>query len=335
MSESRLRATIYDVAERAGVSIGTVSRTLNAPGKVAELTRRRVLDAVGELGFTPDEVASCRARRGAGRIGVFAPFTSYPSFGERLAGVLAAARGSNIGVVVCDVRSAAESAAALEGLPALRSLDGVMLMSTPISEKAAAALKKGRLPTVLVDGTGFGFPSVTSDDELGGALAAQALLAAGKQHFAFLGHQQLQAALESPSRRRLRGFAAALKASGRDFDPAAAVLTGRDFAAAAAAVGELLASPQPPDGLFAHTDELAAAARLAAIRRGLRVPEDLAIVGFDDSTLAEALELTTIRQPLRETGEWAFRTLLSLIQDPASPVPSVTLPVTLVRRRSA
>ena len=132
MATTSKRPTIYDVAALAGVSIGTVSKTLNAPAKVAPDTRRRVLDAVRELDFVAKEVASSRARRGAGRIGVFAPFSTYASFAERLNGVLASQR--RFEVVVFDVQSAAESSHVLESLPALRSLDGVIVMSVPISQ---------------------------------------------------------------------------------------------------------------------------------------------------------------------------------------------------------
>ncbi|MDR2381026.1 MAG: LacI family transcriptional regulator [Bifidobacteriaceae bacterium] len=334
MAPSRRHSTIYDVAARAGVSIGTVSKTLNHPSAVAEPTRRRVLDAVQALAFVPKEAAQARARRNCGRIGVFAPFTSYPSFAERLNGVLSALPGNRAEVVVFDVQSAAESSHVLETLPAMRSLDGVIVMSVPISLDVALRLQEGRLPAVFVDVSCPGFPAVATDDELGGRLAGDALLAAGKRRCAFLGHAQVQPAFESPSRRRLEGFQAALAAQGLALAPESVVLTGRSFDDAAAAATRILSGSHPPDGIFAHTDELAAAAHLAAQRLGLNVPEDLGIIGFDDSTLAEALELTTIRQPLRETGRWAFTTLTAMIADPSMVAPSVTLPVTLVRRRS-
>ena len=113
MGEGKRYPTIYDVAERANVSIGTVSKALNTPARVAEPTRRRVLDAVAELNFVPKAAATSRARKGVGRIGVFAPFSSFESFHQRLNGVLLATStaASAIEVVVFDVESAAESAA--------------------------------------------------------------------------------------------------------------------------------------------------------------------------------------------------------------------------------
>jgi LacI family transcriptional regulator len=123
--------------------------------------------------------------------------------------------------------------------------------------------------------------------------------------------------------------------AGRELAPDAVVLTDRSFEQAAQAAEALLSGPAAPDAIFAHTDELAAAAHLAAARLALRVPDDLAIVGFDDGVTAQALQLTTVRQPLRQTGEWAFRTLTAMIEDPTLAAPSLTFPVALVRRRSA
>ncbi|MDR0593205.1 MAG: LacI family transcriptional regulator [Bifidobacteriaceae bacterium] len=335
MTRNSQQPTIYDVAARAEVSIGTVSKTLNSPAKVAARTRRRVLDAVRDLDFVPKEVAATRARRGARRIGVFAPFSAYASFAERLNGVLTTLPARRVEVAVFDVQSAAESSHVLESLPALRSLDGVIVMSSPIGPEVAAALRQGKLPAVLVDAAGFGLPSVTTDDESGGRLAAEVLVGRGRRRFAFLGHSQVQPDWASPSRRRLQGFAAALAAAGFDLAADGAVLVGRAFDEAVAAASALLSSGDRPDAVFAHSDELAAAVHLAARRLGLAVPEDLAIVGFDDSTIAQALDLTTIRQPLRQTGEWALRTLTAMIEDPAAAAPSVVLPVQLVRRGSA
>lgn len=335
MANRTRHATIYDVAALAGVSIGTVSRALNAPGRVAEGTRTRVLDAVKELDFVPKEVATSRARRGTGRIGVFAPFSSYASFGERLNGVLGVAGNGGPEVVVFDVESAEKSPVVLETLPALRSLDGLIVMSVPFGDRAFAAMQRAHLPVVLVDVTCHGLPAVMADDEMGGRIAAGTLLERGARRLAFVGHRQAQPQLELSAGRRRRGFADAAAAAGAPLDASRVVLVGDDFDETCRASVELLAARDRPDGVFAHTDEHAAAVHAAAAQLGLRVPEDVAIVGYDDSLIARALGLTSIRQPLRQTGEWAANALLKAIADPGSMVPSLTLPVSLTRRRSA
>lgn len=335
MSRS-VHPTIYDVAARAGVSIATVSKTLNAPTSVALSTRKRVLDAVQELDYVPKEVAASRARRGTGRIGVFAPFSAHPSFGERLNGVLGTMSGPRHEVVVFDVRSAEESADVLESLPALRSLDGLIIMSVPFGKRVTAAMHRGRLPVVLVDLVRSDFPTVLVDDFRGGSLAATALLQAGKTRLAYFGHRQIIEDFDSPSRRRQAGFEHEIANSEVDGSlPDTEVLVGNDFAEVEAVAEDLLRSEQRPDGVFAHTDELAAAVWAAANRIGLHVPDDLAIVGFDDGVIAQSLGLTTIRQPLRETGQWAAQSMRDMIAHPGLVVPSLTLPVSLIRRRSA
>lgn len=334
-SEGKRYPTIYDVADLAGVSIGTVSKALNKPAQVSDATRRRVLDAVEAIDFVPKAAATSHARRGTGRIGVFAPFSSFSSFGERLNGVLATMADKGVEVAVFDVESAAESAGTLESLPATRSLDGLIVMSVPFGDKVAEAMRRGGLPVVLVEIIGHGFPSVTTDDEAGGRLAAATLWEAGCRRPAFIGHRQVQSGLASPSRRRLHGFEAELVERGGPLDPRLRILEPNDFDRVRQDMEEILRSDLPPDGIFAHTDELAAAAQVAARKSGLRVPEDIAIVGFDDSLIAQTSDLTTIRQPLHGSGEWAASTLLAMIANPNDVAPSLTMPVSLVRRGSA
>lgn len=335
MTHSQRRVTIYDVASLAGVSIGTVSRTLNSPSKVTEGTRTRVLDAVRELNFVPKEVAGLRARRGNGRIGVVAPFSTHASFGERLNGVLTASADSGVDVVVFDVESAEKSASVLESLPIRRSLDGLIVMSIPFGERALAAIRQAGFPVVLVDIRQHALPTVMTDDERGGRLVGRALAGRGARHLAFVGHRQESAQIELAGGRRLRGFVTAVEAAGLSLPEDRIVLAENDFESTFAAATELLSRADRPDGVFAYSDEHAAAVLKAANHLGLRVPDDVALIGYDDSTLANALDLTSVNQPLRQTGEWAVNALLGAIADTTAVIPSLTLPVTLTRRGSA
>lgn len=198
--------TIYDVAAEAGVSISTVSLTLNSPGRVSERTRRRVLAAVDALGYVPKPDAVAKARRGVGRVGVIAPHTSYPSVARRLNGVLRAAATRPLEVVLFDHESAAESASPLlSSLPVTGRLDGLIVVSIPLDDAVARRLTAVKLPTVLVDVRHPGFDSVHTDDVAGGRLAAEHLIARGHRRFGFLGEAQTSDRYVSPSRRRLEG----------------------------------------------------------------------------------------------------------------------------------
>src|SRR5262245_16783646 len=151
-------ATIYEVAERAEVSISTVSRVLNTPEQVKEETRLRVLAAIDALGFVPRAEAAARARKGTRRIGVLAPFITYPSFVQRLRGVATLA-DSAYELVIYNVDSAARRDGYLSTLPVTRRLDGLIIMALPFEEEAAQRLLINELETVLLE---FSHPSFSS-----------------------------------------------------------------------------------------------------------------------------------------------------------------------------
>ena len=147
-----MTVTIYDVAARAGVSISTVSQVINRPGRVNARTRDRVLKAVEDLQYVPKAAAVSSARRGVGRIGVLAPFTSYDSYRRRLMGVLSESDGGSRDVVVYDHESAAASLSPLlRILPVTGRLDGLLIMGLPLDDALAEKLITRQLPTVLMD----------------------------------------------------------------------------------------------------------------------------------------------------------------------------------------
>ncbi|GGQ13552.1 LacI family DNA-binding transcriptional regulator [Streptosporangium pseudovulgare] len=305
------QATIYDVAARAGVSISTVSRVLNSPGSVSERTRRKVLATVDELGFTPKPDAVARARRGVGRIGVIAPYTSYPSVARRLRGVLRAAGDGPLEVVLFDQESAVESTSPLlSSLPVTGRLDGLIVVSLPLDGTVADRLTALRLPAVLIDVRHPGFDSVFTDDDAGGRLAAGHLLGRGHRRFGFLGEARRSDRYVSPSWLRLGGYRAALAEAGRDLGDGAVRLVRHRAGEAVAAARELLSREDHPTAVFASDDVLAAAVLRAARDLGLDVPGDVAVVGFDDGEVAEILGLTTVRQPLEESGHAAMERLI-------------------------
>jgi DNA-binding LacI/PurR family transcriptional regulator len=317
-------ATIYDVAARAGVSTSTVSLALNAPSRVKASTLNRILEAVDALDYVPKTEAVIRARRGVGRLGVIAPFTSFPSFARRLNGVLGAAAEQHLEVVVYDEPSAAT--ARLASLPLTRRVDGLIVMSLPFSDDVAKRLLEQRVRTVLVELQRPGFSSVTIDDTAGGRMVAELLTREGHTRCAFVGHAQQTHEYVSQSESRLSGFRSGLAA------PPKVRLVHHSFEAARAGARDLLSSAERPTAIFAHDDILAAGVLRAANELGLSSPTDLAVVGFDDSEIAEPLGLTSVRQPLEESGEIAAQTLLAHLDDPRRTPRNTTLALTLIER---
>lgn len=327
--------TIYDVAASAGVSISTVSLCLNNPTRVAEATRDRILAAADALGYVPRADAVSRARRAVGRIGVLAPFTSYASFGRRLNGILSEFAANNLEVVVYDHESAVVSPL-VATLPLTGRVDGLIMMSLPIDEDVRRRLHEQDIPAVLLDTAQEGFDVVRTDDLAGGRLAGQHLIAQGHTRVGFLGEGWLAPhSHQSQCEQRLSGLRSAMADAGQTIDESHIRFTAHDLDSANSAARALLDSPDRPTAVFAHDDLLAAATLRAARELGLQVPADLAVVGFDDTDIASALGLTTIRQPFEGSGQVAAKTLLDRMADPTLPTRTTVLDLLLIHRDSS
>jgi DNA-binding LacI/PurR family transcriptional regulator len=304
------RVTIYEVADRAQVSISTVSNVLNKPDRVSAATRARVLAAADELGFVPKAHAVSLARRATGRIGVMAPFTSYGSYLRRLSGLLTAAGDLEVDVVVFDHESAAlASSPVLASMPLHGRLDGLIVMGLRIEEAIADRLRERNLPTVAVDADSSLFSRVVIDDNDGGGLAAAHLRDRGHRRVGYLLERQVSD-YESQAIRRLSGFRQVIEAAGGEVVVAT---SDNSVDAARSAAAALLDLADRPSAVMAHHDTLAVGVLLAARDRGLRVPADLAVMGFDDGETATAADLTTVRQPFEESGSIALSVLLGHI----------------------
>jgi LacI family transcriptional regulator len=329
------QVTVYDVAGKAGVSISTISRVLNAPEKVNPATRERVMAAIDELGFVPKAEAVARSRKVHGRIGILAPFLAYPSFVQRLRGAATALSDSPYELVIYYVDSLARLEGYIASLAVTRRVDGLILMALLLGDAVANRLRNAGIETVLVEFAREGFSSVTIDDEAGGRLAAEYLLAKGHRRFAFVGDTDLPDYSVRNSDRRLAGYRAALACAGMELPDAYVGLAPHGLEPARQQTHRLLSLPEPPTAIFSHSDTQAMGILKAARERGLAVPRDLAIVGFDDLEITDFVGLTTVRQPLEESGRVAVELLLARLADSLRPPQSVRLPLTLVQRETA
>nr|BAU79606.1 transcriptional regulator, LacI family [Polymorphospora rubra] len=325
-------STIYDVARRAGVSISTVSLAFNNPVRVTQSTLDRILAAADELSYLPKTEAVTRARRGVGRIGVMAPFTSYPSFARRLNGILRATRDLPWEIVVYDQGSAAATSPTLSTIPLTRRLDGLVIMSLPVDPKVAHRLVEQKLPTVLVDLEHPNFSSVAIADAEGGRIVAEHLHARGHTRLGCVTERKKGQPATLPQEARLDTFRSTLAGFGTQLPDSRIRRVDYGVEPARRAAHELLDLPEPPTAIFAHDDLIAVGVLKAARERGLRVPDELAVVGFDDSDVAEPLGLTTVRQPLEESGTIAIQTLLDQLSDPDRSMRHIVLRLTLVER---
>ncbi|MCX5310482.1 LacI family DNA-binding transcriptional regulator [Streptomyces sp. NBC_00154] len=323
-----MRVTIADVAREAGVSKTTVSRVINTKGEVDGSTAARVREVIAQLGYVPSSGAVGLARGSSRTVGMLVPSLTWPWMGEVLQGVVDTVEAADYGLLLFTCNRGAESVERFTSQVSARAFDGLVVVEPENTLDHLTALHRGGLPIVLIDDRGHHpeFPSVVTTNHEGGASAARHLLAAGRTRPLVLTGPQHFGCV----RDRLDGFRTVL--------PTDLVVHG-DFTERCGrqAVEQLLAEGVQFDSVFAHND-ISAAGVLRALRAaGRSVPDDIAVVGFDDIPMSEHTEppLTTVRQPTRQMGETAARLLLSHLGGTATPDGPVVLPTELVVRLSA
>ncbi|WP_081686184.1 LacI family DNA-binding transcriptional regulator [Candidatus Solirubrobacter pratensis] len=325
--------TIRDVARQAGVGVGTVSRVLNDSPLVKPDKRERVHAAIAELGFVRNPTAHSLSTGRSHAIGVIAPFFTSPSSAERLRGLSTGLSERGYLLLLADVETPEQRAAAFTDLASRHAVEGLIVISIRPTDAELAALARERRPTVLVDAAHRALPHVATDDVLGGELATGHLIAKGHERIAFVG-DRLPAPFDlTSSERRLRGHRRALRRAGLKAPRAYERLGGHDREEAREVAAPLFELPEPPTAVFAASDVQAIGVIEAAERAGLRVPGDLAVIGFDDIDLAAVAGLTTVRQPLRESGRRGAELLLAAIEGVKAPVEAIE-PLTVIERRT-
>ena len=325
--------TIADVAARAGVSKTTVSRVLNGKGELDAATAARVRKVIAELGYVPSARAVSLARGRTRIVGMLVPSLTWPWIGEVLQGVVDVVETEGYGLLLFTCNRGEESMRQFASQVSAKSFDGLLVIEPEGTLDYIAELHDGGLPVVLIDDRGHQpqFPSVATTNRDGGASAAEHLLAIGRSRPLVITGSQRSAAPRTarPVRRGVRRSRPTPRPEprargdftfdcGREVRPAA-LETGVEF-----------------DAIFAHNDLSAAGAMQALREAGLRVPEDVAVVGFDDIPLAAHTEppLTTVHQPMREMGETAARMLLAHFDGSPLPKPPTIIPTTLIVRGS-
>ncbi len=329
------KPTIYDVAEYAGVSITTVSRVLNTPNKVNSNTRENILIAIDSLGFVPKAEARARAMQYTGRIGVISPFFTAPSFIQRLRGIAATISSEKFELVIYTVESNDHLQGYLSTLPLTGNLDGLIILSLPVDDAQVRRLIEHGVPTVLIEFPHPKLSCVVIDDLEGGYLATTYLLGKGHRRIAFLGDTDLPEYSINAVTLRLRGFRRALKEAQIKLPETFVRLAPYSQEQTRQVAKELLNLPEPPTAIFAATDFQALGVLKAANLLGFKVPEQLAVIGFDDLDLAEYVDLTTISQHLDESGRLAVEILLAQIKEPSRPLKNIIIPLTIIERKTA
>jgi LacI family transcriptional regulator, repressor for deo operon, udp, cdd, tsx, nupC, and nupG len=328
--------TIFEVAKSAGVSTATVSRVLSRPDMVAATTRRRVTQVVERLGYEPNSTARNLRTLRTGKLIVTVRDIGSPFFSVILQGIQDAARREGYSILLGDAPHD-ERKEHYTLMLKRKEADGLIFFGHRLPKEAAALVRESSERCApIVNGCEFnprlGVPSVHIDNE---KAASDAM-----DHLYQLGHRRIgiiTGSLVRPlSRDRLRGATSRAHAerAAQDF-----VIMHGDFTieSGVAAAERLLSRQQPPTAIFCFNDEMAIGVMDAAKRRGVRIPDDLSVIGFDDIRFARYTDppLTTISQPLRAIGEGTVRLLLEILGGHHVKTPeSVTLPHTLTIRSS-
>ena len=318
---------------RAGVSTATVSRALRNHPNVTDGTRRKVLDAAAALSYVANPNASRLASGRSGTVGVLAPILTSWYTSEVLAGVEEVLAGEHFDLLIGTATTTVRDRV-LNGDAAFRQrVDGVLLVDVFCEESGAIALTRHGLPAVVVGEWLGAVTSMSVDNRLGAGLAAEHLVTLGHQRIAMIsgGADPLIAA--SVPAQRAAGFVAALGRHGITLPDRYRADGGFSIDGGRRAAHRLLALRQPPSAVFCMSDEMAFGVLQAAVERGVAVPSQLSVVGFDDHSVSGAFGLTTVRQPVRQMGRVAARALLEQLANPTGPSHHA-IPVDLVERSS-
>jgi LacI family transcriptional regulator len=327
--------TIADVAARAKVSKTTVSRVLNGKGELDESTAARVRAVIDELGYVPSSRAVGLARGRTRVVGMLVPSLTWPWMGEVLQGAVDVLESERYGLLLFTCNRGDESMRQFGAQVSAKSFDGLLVIEPEGTLGYIANLHRRGLPVVLIDDrdqTSGEIPSVGTTNHDGAASAARHLLEIGRTK---------PLVIAGPARfgctqQRLAGLASVFADAGHPI-PAERVHQG-DFTHACGAEGVVAAlrSGSDFDAVFAHNDLSAIGAMQALLDSGRRIPQDVAVVGFDDIPTAAHTQpsLTTVHQPLREMGEAAARTLLAHFEGTPLPSRPIVIPASFTTRAS-
>jgi DNA-binding LacI/PurR family transcriptional regulator len=328
------RVNIAAVATEAGVGIGTVSRVINGSPNVRATTRQRVLEVIERLNYRPSRLAAGLSRGRTGAVGILVPFLTRPSVVERLAGAIGVFDEQGYDTVVFNVETREQRDHHVDALLAQHRADGVMVFSLRLTPAQLAAFKRARVPLSMVDVDAAGVPSTVIDDIEGGRLATAHLLELGHRRIAFVGDRSEGGLGFRSGRRRLTGYSRALEAAGIAVDAARIRIGAPSSVAATTLASELLAGPDPPTAIFAASDTQAIGVLAAAANLDIEIPDELSVIGFDDIETAALLQLSTVRQPLAQSGAEGARRLAAQLRGEVVRPISTKLPLQVIQRAS-
>jgi LacI family transcriptional regulator len=337
MALEKSKVTIYDVAARAKVAISTVSRVLNNSADVSDMTRARVLKAIDELKYRPDRTAKKLAQQRTPTIAVAIPTYTTPFHNELLKGVRMGLKDFEVDLLLCDLGWRAP-VKTLSGFLRRGTVDGLLLAGVHVDEAVAGELASVHAPTVIIGSFHESHTSYDWDDVAGARAAVEHLVAQGHSRIGMI-RSFSDSAIQAD---RIAGYRDALGAADIAFDQdliqSGSTRKHEGFSEEAGheAMIALLALDPQPTAVFASSDVQAIGAWSAIVEAGLKVPQDVAVVGYDDLKTSQYLGLSSVDQSIQTIGREATESLISRMEADTNEPPTsrVLTPRLRVRRSS-
>lgn len=328
-------AGIVEIAELAGVSPATVSRALRGLHHVNEKTRAKIVKAAQELDYPlRPEVAPPGEDGRTNTIGVIAPFLFRWYFAQALAGVEEALREAGMDLLLYNFSQIDARQRIFLQRKMIDKVDGLIVISLPPTEDEFRRILNLGIPLSLLGVTDSRCPSVSIDDVQGAQIATQHLVDMGHRDIALMIGQNDQKYDFKVSSQRKEGFLGVLKDNGIEFDPRNELLADYDSATAELVMDDFLRRKKLPTAIFCSSDEMAFGVYKSLTKKGMRIPDDFSIVGYDGHELSAALNLTTVVQPVRFLGQLAASQVLAQITKPGTEQKAMIVPTSLVQRGS-
>ncbi|MBM7571874.1 LacI family DNA-binding transcriptional regulator [Aquibacillus albus] len=295
-----MKVTIYEVAERAGVSIATVSKVINNTGKMRDSTRLKVMKVMKELNYSPNPMASALTGKRTGTFGLLVPDISNPFFSEIARTIEDRAHERGMSIFICSTDENEGKEKKYLELLRRKQVDGLIIASSFHNKTSLKELKDSQVPLVLLtqDDPSLGITSVSVDDFVGGFEATSHLLSKGHQNIVII------AETTPSSKMRIYGYREAHERYGLNFKEDNVIRTTASIINGKECLQQIFDKEDIPTAIFACNDLIAIGVMQGAKGRGIVIPEDLSIVGFDNTILATTTvpALTTISQPIKDMG---------------------------------
>jgi LacI family transcriptional regulator, repressor for deo operon, udp, cdd, tsx, nupC, and nupG len=321
-----------DIAAQAGVSIASVSRALSGSPGVSEATRTRIRGLAAELNYAVSPDAARLAKGSRGRVAIVTADLAHWFYASLLEGIMTALRGSDLDVLLYEVKREEERRRFFDELPARRQVDALIILAFPVSDQERLQLDLMGVTVVMAGGVLGDRPHVRIDDVEAARQATHHLILAGHQRVALINATGRWRLPYAGPQDRLQGYLDALRDADLPVERELVVQAEWGSPGGADAMARLLSLPRPPTAVVAFSDEMAFGALRTLRRSGIAVPHTVSLVGIDDHEMADVVELTTVQQPVLELGREAGNLVFRLLKGGTVEKQHVTLPTQLVIR---